>query len=107
MGDDISELQREWRQIVLAKLDSLELGQNQLKTEVSGMKSTLAEQQARETVRSSQTATYLAELKILEGKIDDLESFKSKAVGVILTIQFAMGIVLYFLHASRGTLPTH
>ena len=106
MSDDSnSEMQREWRAIVISKLDSLEAGQNQLKSEVGGVKATLAEQQARESVRSSQNATYLSELKLLETKIEELEAFKSKAVGVILAIQFAMGIALYLLRV--GTPAAH
>lgn len=97
MSETVAEqLQQEWRSIVLTKLDSLDRGQKDLKTEIGDIKSSFASQKALETMREH----YQQELDRLRDKVENLEGFKSKAIGIILTIQFLTGLFVYWLHAT-------
>ena len=74
----IYDLQKEWRAIVLDKLSILEKNQADLKTNISDMKTSFANQ---------------AEFATLKTKVEALENFKSKAMGVIVGVNF-VGMLL-------------
>jgi hypothetical protein len=79
-NDEIQEMQKEWRAIVLNKLDKLEEGQNATRKEVSGMKADF---------------TNVAEFLALKSKVEALENFKAKAIGIVLGIQAVVGVILW------------
>ena len=81
-SNQVYDLQKEWRAIVLDKLSSLEKSQADLKNEISDMKTTFANQ---------------AELSALKLKVDSLETFKAKAVGIIIALQAVFGVIGYLL----------
>ena len=98
MSDDVaSDLQKEWRAIVLTKLEALDRGQQDLKSEIGEIKVSFASQKALEAMRER----HQQELDSLRAKIESLEGFKSKAIGVILTLQCLTGFFVYWLHLQH------
>lgn len=81
-SNQIYDLQKEWRAIVLDKLNTLEANQTELKNNISDMKTTFANQ---------------AEFTTLKVKVEELESFKAKALGVIVALQAVFGVVAYLI----------
>ena len=91
MGDnDNNEMQREWRAIVLSKLSSLETSHKDLNTNIQEIKTSFAKQQT---------------IDILQGRVDELEKFKSKLVGFTLAFQVVWVIVTFLLYYFQGTRP--
>ena len=81
MDKDAHELQREWRAIVLAKLDSLEKGQDRIKEELVYLK-----------IHSVQSEEHLK----LEARVRKLEDTKVKALGAWIVIQ-GIGVAIAWL----------
>lgn len=77
-SNQIYDLQKEWRAIVLDKLSNLEKNQSDLKTDISDMKTTFANQ---------------AQLATLQARVDTLEKFKAKALGFIIAFNFIGGVL--------------
>lgn len=78
----IFDLQKEWRSIVLEKLSSLERGQNNLRDKVDAIKDEF---------------TTLEELNVLRNKVEILENFKYKLVGIFLAAQCIIGLVILMI----------
>ena len=77
-NDDLGQMQSEWRAIVLSKLNSLENGQNQMQRDISAISTTCAS---------------VTDLRLLQEKVEHLESWKAKATGIVI----AFNIVAVFL----------
>ena len=67
MSEDISELQKEWRAIVLSKLSSLEASLSNVQKDIVDVKLTFAQQK---------------EIDELTTKVDKLEAFKARLMGI-------------------------
>ena len=92
-SEEVNELQKEWRAIVLDKLTSLDQGQKDLRTDIMDIKTTFVNQQALETLKE----TNRTEIKELRDKVDSLEKFKFKLIGMAIVFQLVFGlIVIYF-----------
>lgn len=83
MDEQLNDLQREWRAIVLSKLNSLESGQSKLASDIVEIKTSFVHQ----TQYQAKIAVLEKKNKDLEDKIDELEKFKIKLVAVVLTLQ--------------------
>lgn len=87
MPDDINELQKEWRAIVLSKLNNLETSHNDLRKDIADIKDSF---------------TQIKEFQDLRNKVEKLEEFKSKAIGIILGsnvfLVFIGWIIQTFIH---------
>jgi len=81
-ASQIYDLQKEWRAIVLSKLTTLEKTQVDLRDDIANMRTTFANQ---------------AELAALKVKVEKLENFRAKAVGIFLAVQAMVGILVYLL----------
>lgn len=77
MADEITDLQREWRQIVLQKLDALERGQRRLEDDVVAIRTGFADGD---------------DLRDIARRVSALEEFKNRAIGIVLVIQLALGL---------------
>lgn len=84
--EEASELHKEWRAIVLAKLNSLEVGQQVNSKDLNELKITVARM-------SDQSA----ELNTLREKVERLESFKAKIVGALIAANAIGGVVGWFI----------
>ena len=71
MSEDVNELQKEWRAIVLDKLAKLENNQNDLRKDIAEIKASFAQ---------------VADVNNLKIEVDKLKDFKSKAVGIIIAL---------------------
>jgi hypothetical protein len=88
MSEDVNELQKEWRAIVLAKLTSLEQTQSELRRDIADMKGNYV------------TWT---EFLALRAEVDVLREFKAKALGIIIALNsvaalLGWGIQTYLNH---------
>lgn len=75
----IYDLQKEWRSIVLEKLSALERGQNTLRDKVDLIK---------------EEFTTTEELHSLRGKVEILENFKYKLLGIFISAQCIIGLII-------------
>lgn len=88
MSEDVNELQKEWRAIVLAKLTTLEANQAELRRDIADMKGNYVNWNE-----------YLA----LKKEVDILKEFKTKAVTLILAANAVVAVIgwalqIYFSH---------
>ena len=96
----------EYSKLVLKELESLADSLDNLNSEVQGVKQELIEIKARESrideikvwKEKIDEVTSPTQLKELITKVDDLNSFKIKAIGVFIAVQFAMGAVAWYLN---------
>lgn len=93
MPDEVNELQKEWRAIVLEKLSTLEDGQSKMRVDIVDIKTSFVKQQALEDLRSS----YRDEVESLRDKIDDLNAFKYKLIGITIAINAVLSVVIEYL----------
>ena len=106
MGDDSNQNGwNEYSRLVLKELESLADSIDNLNTELQGVRQELTEIRAREdriddlkawkeTLDEVASPTQLKELIV---KVEDLNSFKIKAVGVFISVQFIMGLIAWYL----------
>lgn len=85
MNGDYNDLQKEWRGIVLNKLEVLELGQKEIQQNIFDIRG--------EFVKYTE---YTKTFDSIDNRIDKLEQLKSKGVGVFFTLQiiFAIAVLL-------------
>jgi hypothetical protein len=93
MADEINELQKEWRAIVLEKLSTLEDGQSKIRSDIVDIKTSFVKQQALEDLR----VTYRNELEHLRDKIDSLNAFKYKLIGITIAINAILSVVVEYV----------
>lgn len=82
MSDDITELQKEWRAIVIAELTSVKNMIENLRNDIVGVKTTVAQ---------------AAEVQHLRQKVESLEQFKAKLIGIIIAVTTVVNIVGWFI----------
>ena len=90
--DEINELHKEWRAIVLDKLTSLEVGQKELKSDIIDIKTTFVKQQALESLREANRV----EIELIKDKVEKLDYFKAKVVGIVIGVQTLLVVVYHF-----------
>lgn len=95
--EDVTNLQKEWRAIVLDKLSSLETGQNELKRDIVEIKTSFARQNALEDLRVASRA----ELEGLRSKIDDLSAFRYKLVGIAIGVNALLSVLGYLIFKAQ------
>ena len=97
-SEEVNELQKEWRAIVLDKLTTLDQGQKDLRADIMDIKTTFVNQQALETLKE----TNRLDIKELRDKVESLEKFKFKLIGMAAVCQLIFGlIIIYFEHAPK------
>jgi hypothetical protein len=89
MSEDVNELQKEWRAIVLAKLTALENNQTELRRDIADMKGNYV------------TWT---EYLTLKKEVEILKEFKTKAVTIIVAANAFAAVLgwalqIYFRHS--------
>ena len=91
--DEIGELQKEWRAIVLDKLTSVEMNQREVKADIVEIKTTFVKQQALETLRENNRT----DIETLRNKVDALENFKYKLIGIAIGAQAVVAVIIYVI----------
>jgi len=98
----------EYSKLVLKELESLSLSIDNLKNEMQDIKQELVETRVKED-RVDELRAWKdkvdevcspTQLKEYIEKVDDLNTFKVKAVGVFLAVQFMMGALAWWLKVS-------
>lgn len=82
-SDDLLQLQKEWREIVLTKLISLEKSQEEIKKDITDIK-----------LSSVKDAEYKEKITSLEDRITILEEAKTRAITILVTFQ-VIGIIIW------------
>jgi len=98
----------EYSKLVLKELESLSMSIDNLKIEMQDIKQELVETRVKED-RVDELRAWKekvdevcspTQLKEYIGKVDDLNTFKVKAVGVFLAVQFMMGALAWWLKVA-------
>ena len=94
----------EYSKLVLKELESLSMSIDNLKTEMQDIKQELVETRVKEN-RVDELRAWKekvddvcspTQLKELVDKVDNLNTFKTKAIGVFLAVQIIMGAVAWY-----------
>lgn len=91
MGEDVNELQKEWRAIVLDKLNRQETNLTELRKDIAELK-----------IVSAQAT----EVKALREEVDKLKEFRARFVGIIIAVNAVIAVAgwivsLYFTHVAH------
>ena len=95
----------EYSKLVLKELESLSMNIDNLKTEMQDIKQELVETRVKED-RVDELRSWKdkvddicspSQLKELVDKVDNLNTFKVKAIGIFLSVQFMMGAFAWYL----------
>ena len=95
----------EYSKLVLKELESLADSIDNLNTEIQGVRETLTEMKVKES-RVDELKVWKekvdevcspTQLKELVEKVDTLNTFKIKAIGVFIAAQFSMGAIAWYL----------
>ena len=89
----ISELQREWREQVLIRLNNLAEGQEKINEKISTLENTFARESRLEKIITEQQLVN----NNLQDRIAKLEGIYMKALGAGFVIQVIFGAVIAFL----------
>lgn len=92
----------EYSRLVLKELETLAKGIDQLKDQILDLKGEIAELKAKEDkvkelVAWKERIDEIAsptQLKEMQGKVTDLELFKTKAITMFVVVQFMMGLLM-------------
>ena len=96
--DEIGELQKEWRAIVLDKLTSVEQSQKEVKADIVEIKTTFAKQNALQDLAEQNRV----EIATLRDKVDKLENFKYKLIGIAMGAQAVIAVIVWLVeHATK------
>ena len=93
MADELNELQKEWRAIVLEKLSTLATGQSQIQADIVEIKTSFVRQQSLDELQR----TYQEELDKLKGQIDDLKAFKYKLIGITIGANAVLAVLSFVI----------
>ena len=94
MGEELAEqLQKEWREQVLQRLNALAAGQDKLNEKISSFETTFARESRLEKVIADQILININ----LQNRIHKLESVYMKAIGAGFVIQVVFGILMAVL----------
>jgi len=105
MDDNRQNGWNEYSKLVLKELESLSMSIDNLKTEMQDIKQELVETRVKED-RVDELRAWKKEvdevcspsqMKELVNKVDSLNTFKTKAVGVFLSVQAIMAAVAWYL----------
>lgn len=106
MSDNINQNGwNEYSRLVLKELESLSDNIDNINVQIQGVKEDLTEIKVRES-RVDELRTWKekldevcspTQLKELLVKVESLNAFKIKAIGVFLAVQFGMGAVAWYL----------
>jgi len=108
MDDSRQNGWNEYSKLVLKELESLSMSIDNLKTEMQDIKQELVETRVKED-RVDELRAWKekvdevcspSQMKELVDKVDSLNTFKTKAVGVFLAAQAIMAAVAWFLKVS-------
>jgi hypothetical protein len=83
--DQLNEFQKEYRSLIVAKLDRLEAGQTAIQQTINTITSTCASQ---------------SELDALRTDIDALKSFKYKAIGIIIGLNAVFAVIAWLIQSA-------
>ena len=94
----------EYSRLVLKELETLADGIDVLKIELQDVKHEITKMQVREDKveeirlwkEKIEDVTSLTQLKVLIDQVEDLKSFKIRAITIFTVIQFAMGFVVWY-----------
>jgi hypothetical protein len=94
----------EYSRLVLKELETLADGIDILKIEVQDVKHEIAKMQVREDKveeirlwkEKIEDVTSHTQLKVLIDQVEDLKSFKIRAITIFTVIQFVMGFVVWY-----------
>jgi uncharacterized coiled-coil DUF342 family protein len=88
MSDDINDLQKEWRAIVIAELASVKVSIDGLRTQIADVKSTVAQ---------------AAEVQSLRQEVDKLKEFKARVIGMTIAINSIAVLIGWIISTYKGT----
>ncbi len=105
MSDGKQNGWNEYSKLVLKELESLADGIDSLNSEIQTIKQDLVEIKTKESrideiriwKEKVDEVASPTQLKELIQKVDDLNSFKIKAIGVFIAVQFMMGAIAWYL----------
>lgn len=94
MGEELAEqLQKEWREQVLQRLNNLAEGQDRINEKISNFETTFArESRLEKSITDQQIINHN-----LQERLHKLETVYMKAIGAGFVIQVIFGIVIAFL----------
>ena len=94
MNESLSnELQKEWRELVLQRLNNLADGQARINDKISSFETTFARDSRVEKIITDQQLINHG----LQERVHKLENVYMKAIGAGFVIQIVFGIVIAFL----------
>lgn len=94
MGDELAEqLQKEWREQVLQRLNNLADGQERLNQKISSFETTFARESRLEKIITDQQLVNHS----LQERVHKLENVYMKAIGAGFVIQIVFGIAITLL----------
>lgn len=82
MAEEVSQLQIEWRAIVISELSSLKNSVDNLRKEVGDVKTSVAQ---------------AAEVQSLRVEVDKLKEFKAKIIGITIALNAVGAVVAWFI----------
>ena len=105
MADNHQNGWNEYSKLVLKELESLADSLDNLNTQIQELKQEIIEIKVKEDridelrawKEKMNDVSSPTQLKELIAKVDDLNSFKTKAIGVFIAAQFMMGAILWIL----------
>jgi len=105
MADNHQNGWNEYSKLVLKELESLADSLDNLNTQIQELKQEIIEIKVKEDridelrawKEKMDDVSSPTQLKELIAKVDDLNSFKTKAIGVFIAAQFMMGAILWIL----------
>ena len=89
MAEDINELQKEWRAIVLDKLTSIEKDQREIRNDITSIKESFV----RQSTLDERDAGHMHSIEVLRDKVDALENFKYKLIGIVIGVNTLLSLV--------------
>jgi hypothetical protein len=89
----LSELQREWREQVLQRLNNLADGQERINQKISAFENTFARESRLEKIVAEQNI----QNAILSNRITKLENVYMKAIGASIVIQVIVASIITLL----------
>ena len=95
----------EWSRHVLKELETLSAGIKDLSTEIQEVKRDIAEMRIKEDKVNDikewkdkiDEVASPSQLKALVSEVEDLKTFKTKAITIFAVVQFAMGIAMWLV----------
>lgn len=90
MAEEVSQLQQEWRAIVISELSSLKNSVDNLRKEVGDVKTSVAQ---------------AAEVQSLRLEVDKLKEFKAKIIGITIALNAIGAAIAWFISSVATKAP--